>query len=400
MYCSECGATNRTDAIFCQECGKKINRKKRNFKIKLQKKTKILIVLITLFIIMFGSASAVLLYMTSPKTIAKQYMEAIVKKDSDKLYQFLDLSKDKTFVTKELYQTFFNEEYAESIENYQITDVYYGNGRLTATITFTYTEISGSEKTMKVSLLKQKKKKLLFFDDWKIAPSVVENQVIEDYKIIVPKKAKVTYAGILVKDRYLKQEDSTETTDIYQLEQVFSFPTQIKVTLENGYEIEDIVIPSTYKNSYTAKVSLSTLSKEEQEKFMQTIQADLTTLYEGAIKETPFVQLKLKIDSDQKKEIENEYRQLTQSLKSAYNTLQTIKFTNISISSVKMTETGSLKFRFKANYQYSIRYLDTTLKEQTKSLNSYSYMELSYVVKKGEYYIVDANDLEDYFSRY
>ena len=38
--------------------------------------------------------------------------------------------------------------------------------------------------------------------------------------------------------------------------------------------------------------------------------------------------------------------------------------------------------------------------EKENSSSSYEYMKLTYAYDKGEYYLVNVSDLEDYFSRY
>lgn len=400
MYCKECGTKNKEEAIFCEECGKKIKEKKtKQERKKVSKKNKLIIEIVVVIIIFLGLSFTALSYMMSPKKIAERYMEALVNQDINKLYSYLEIDGDKTFITKEIYQELLEKN---KIINYKITDIEYGNNKLTTSVTFVYTEYdSKEEKTMRISLVKQKKKRLLFFDDWKISSSKNNDKIVENFKIIVPKNAKVTYAGVEVKENYLDKNNSTDRTDIYILKQVFRASTNITVELENGYKIEDEVTPNTYKCTYTASVSLSDITKEEQEKIKNFIQNDLTILYEGAIEDKDFASLEhINIEKNNSEAIEKKYNTLKENLKKAYNSLTAIEFTNITLSSVKLDEQGNLEFRLKANYQYSIQYLDSSSMEQVKTLTDYTYMNLSYSMKNKTYYIVDADNLEDHFSRY
>ena len=43
---------------------------------------------------------------------------------------------------------------------------------------------------------------------------------------------------------------------------------------------------------------------------------------------------------------------------------------------------------------------DVNNEEKENSSSSYEYMKLTYAYDKGEYYLVNVSDLEDYFSRY
>lgn len=399
MYCKECGTKNKEEAIFCEECGKKLKEKKtKQERKKVSKKSKLIIEIVVVIIIFLGLSFTILSYMMSPKKIAERYMDALVNQDINKLYSYLEIDGDKTFITKEIYQELLEKN---KIINYKVTDIEYGNNKLTTSVTFVYTEHdSKEEKNMRISLVKQKKKWLLFFDDWKISSSETNDKIVENFKIIVPRNAKVTYAGVEVKKNYLDKNSSTDTTDIYILKQVFRASTNITVELENGYKIEDEVTPNTYKRTYTASVSLGDITKEEQEKIKNFIKNDLTILYEGAIGDKDFASLEhINIEKNNTKIIEKKYNTLKENLKKAYNILTAIEFTDITLSSVKLDEQGNLEFRFKANYRYSIQYSDSS-EEQIKTLTSYTYMNLSYSMKNNTYYIVDADNLEDHFSRY
>ncbi len=401
MYCKQCGTKNKKEALFCEECGKNLEEKKKVFqeRKKISKKTKFIIEIIAIIVICLGFSFTFLSYMLSPKKVAERYMKALVNGDINQLYSYLETEGDKTFISKEIYQEILKEN---KIINYHITDVEYGNNKLTASASIVYTEKdSKDEKTMRISLIKQKKKWLLFFDDWRISSSETNDKIVEDFKIIVPRNAKITYAGIEVKDKYLDKNSSTDTTDIYILKQVFRASTKIVVELENGYQIEDEITPSFYKRSYTVSISLNDITKEEQEEIKTSIKNDLTILYEGAIQGKSFDDLEhLSIEKGNTETIEKKYNALKEKLKQSYNMLTAIEFTDITLSSVKLEENGNQEFRFKANYQYDIKYLDSASQEQAKSREDYTYMNLSYYMKDKTYYIVDANNLEDYFSRY
>lgn len=419
MYCGECGTKNEKGDLFCANCGAKLEiaepvKKEKNNSIPrkpISKKTKIMVGIIAVVAIVFIAGFSILSNLTSPKTVAKNYVDAIVKKDASKLYNYLELDGDKTFTSKKIFSELMKDSNESiDIENYKITDVNYGTGKLTATVTITYTsKNSSAEKTLRVPLTKEKNKKWLIFDDWKIANSEISGMIVEDFEITVPKDSIVTYSGIKVDKKYLDSKESTNSLDVYVLKQVFATATKIIVTLPSGYEIEEEITPSFYKTSYTAKLSLSTISKEEQEKIAETVKKDLVAIYTNAIASKAFNEVKGNFTIAQGKEdqIEKLYNEFVTDLKDAYNVLTAIDFTNITLSSISLDDDGYLEVRFKANYKYTVKYTDYSGEEKTKDSSSYSYMTITYSYgstsensKEKGYTMVSFDNLEDYFSRY
>lgn len=400
MYCGECGEKTQKKDLYCGNCGAKLEPKPKKVKSikKMDSKTikKItlgmtLIVFLILMISFFSSRF-------SPKEVAKKYIQALAHQNYNQLYQYLELGNDNTFTNKETFIKLMKESGKIEIEKYHVTAVNSSDNK-TAIATISYYDKGDKiEKNMNLTLTKQDRK-WLFFDQWKIASSETKKLVVEDFKIMVPKDATVTYAGEKVSKKYFSQKESTETTDIYILKQVFSFPTAVEVTLPSGYKIEDHVTPTTYRNRYSASISLGTISVEEQTKIADTIKKDIATIYDCAIKDKPYQEVKSKLNINNEK-FESIYTVFVSKLKKSYNTLTAIEFTNITLSSAKLNEEGYLEFKFKANYNYTIQYTDFSSQKQTKQSKTYSYMTISYNVKDGNYNIVSADDLEDYFSRY
>lgn len=401
MYCGECGEKTQKKDLYCGNCGAKLERNPQKLKMpkKIDSKTikkivigMILIVFLILMINFFSNRF-------SPKEIVKKYITALAHKNYNQLYQYLELGNDNTFTNKEIFIKLMKESGQIELEKYHVAAVgSNANGTAIVTISY-YDKIDKTEKSMNITLTKQKRKKWLFFEQWKIASSETKKLVVEDFKIIVPKDSIVTYAGVKVNKKYFNQKESTETTDIYNLKQVFAFSTAIEVELPSGYKVEDHVMPSTYRNHYSANISLSTISVEEQAQIADKIKKDITTIYNYAIDDKSYQEVKNKLNlSDEK--FESIYITFVSKLKKAYNTLTAIEFTNITLSSAKLNEEGYLEFKFKANYNYTIQYTDFLNQKQTKQSKNYSYMTISYNMRDGNYNIVSADDLEDYFSRY
>ena len=221
MFCGECGTRNKKGDAFCGECGKKLEtvevektKTKKNVnnkpKKEISKSTKIIICVISIIVVAVIASFILLGNITNPKNVAKEYISAVINKDSNKLYSYLNIDGDSTFVSKNVFSNYVKDELKEvTINNYKITDVVYSTGKLQATVKFTYTTENGSsESNGTVKLIKDKSKKYLFFDNWKINDSI-DTVVVKNYTLKVTKDSKLTYGGINVDKKYLDSSKSS-----------------------------------------------------------------------------------------------------------------------------------------------------------------------------------------------
>lgn len=407
MFCGECGAKCNKDDLFCGECGAPLKKEeKENKSVKkrkpISKKNKLLITIITILVIVLVVVIVILSNVSSPKSVAENFFKALATNDGKKMYQYLNIEDDNTFTSEKIFESIIKaQEKDDKIENYEITNVTYGTGKLSADVTITYTtKNSSNEKTMVLSLTKAKDKKWLFFDDWNVNFKT-NSLIVEDFKIWVPKKSKVTFGGIKVSNKYLDNSMSTSEKDCYVLNQVFAAKTNVEVKLDGGFVIKDEVIPSSYRNSYTASVSLDSVSEKEQEKIKDVILKDLTSVYNGVIQNKGFEEIKQTLSAENEtNEVKNAYDDLLEEVMDSSNILTAINFNKVTLSSLKLDDEGNFKIRFKANYAYSIKYQDFSGNEMTKDSSDYSYIDFTYNIKDGNYHLVDIDNLEDYFSRY
>lgn len=398
MYCSECGNKNKKGDIYCAECGNKLKKEHKNPVQSIQsisKRSKIIIGIVLVMILLLFGTFYILSSITSPQNIAKNYMKAIQNHDSNKIYRSFNLNSE--FISQEILNGLIKN--STEIESYRLKDIDYRDHKKIAIVTFLYKEKGKPfEKTLKFTLTKNKNK-WIFFDNWEIDLS--DEFIVKNFKIVVPKKAKVIYAGIPVSEKYFHKKESTSKNDIYYIDYVFSLKTKIKVELENGYTMEDDILPSDYKKEYRASISLDKIDSKEREKIEEAIQKDLPIIYEGAIQNQSFDDIKLKLDFKGNEELfKKSYQEFVKKLNNANNKLTKIKFSRITLSSIKLDENGYLKCSFKANYNYSVKYEDYFGNEKDNNSTGYSYMSLAYSVKDKAYVITDLTYLEDYFSKY
>lgn len=395
MYCGECGAKNKNGDLFCSECGAKLEISKKD-KEPFSKKTKIIIVSIVLILLVLGIFYKIGESLTSPKTIAKNYIEALINNDSDKLYNYMGITGDKTFVSKKLFKEISKNENDSKIENYVITDIKYADSKLNAVVTYSYTlKENGKEKTNKINLTKTKEKKLLLFDNWKIQDLSSSEMILENYQIQTQKNSKVIYGGIKVDSKYIDKKQSTEKLDVYILPKVFMSKTDIEIELENGFKIKDTITPSRYYKSYKVKFDEDLLTENEKKSIMDNTKSLINTIYNGIIENKDVKELNLDFEN-----IEDIYEDELKDLKSSNITLTNFEITDMNISSASLDNDYNLKVRLYMKYKYSLKYLNSSKEEKMNEGSSSEYLTIIFGYEKGKFNIKNIDDIDLYFSRY
>lgn len=425
MYCEECGAKCKKEDDFCGECGTAIKKeeshslkveKKETVKEPRREKEKSTISRKNKFLILFALILTAFLfggyqlgnYLYSPKTVANRYIKAVKDEDVNVLYQYLEIDDaDTTFVTKKIFQELTKGvKKGKTIENYKITDITYGSGKLSATVSFKYmTKGSSTESTGQVYLIKQSKKNLFIFDNWKINYSDDTN-VIKDFTLKVPVGSKVTYAGVEVSERYLeKNKDGSKIAsnyDVYVLPQVFAVQTKVTASLPNGILIEQNVTPTSRNGSVTLNLTKGNLNDETQTALNNKAKEIATTLYSAAIERKSFGDIKVNFEKEglNLESLERNYQDFVSSIHSETNQLMKIDFKDSSIYDLALEE-GQLKIRFKLKYDYTVKYRSYfSDEEQTHSDSSSSYITFILGINENDYYLVDVENLVTYFSKY
>lgn len=416
MFCGECGFKNDADARFCAECGKpliKENEKKKTTPKKktpkekkpMSKKKKIsiiigvIVVLILIILYIIGNI------LTDPKRIAKEYFEANINYDADQLYSYLDIEKSE-FTTKAVFEKIINRQKEEEkeepeITNYKVTDTSISDSGLSMTVTITYTEKGKTgDSTAKILLTKDKKNKYFFFDNWKIANDTLETK--EDFELTVLKDSTITLEGIEVDQKYIDQEKSTSTMDVYVLPALFSMSYQMKIELPIGITLEDELDVNSYSNSETIHFDEDHLTEEEKKKLTDQAKKDLSTFYQGIIDQKAFADIQSQFEGEgiNLDDLKEEYEDAEEKIQSSRSiTLKKIDFQEAEIRNMELDENGYFTMYLSVSYEYTISYEeDGETKERTSSSSDGIYVSYSFV--EDTYHLVDVSSLPTYFSRY
>lgn len=407
MFCSECGAKNEKKNDFCSECGAPLEKENTTVantvktRQPISKKNKMILTCIVIIAVLLGIGYKVVSDMTNPKTVAKEYIQAVIDQNGNKLYQYLDIEGDTTFITKKIFSELVLEEEKVDIVNYKITSIDYGEGKLSAKVNFTYTvKGTSEEETSYVNLTKQKNKKYFFFDDWRVSDFSNSSNIVKDYTIKVTKGSTVTFAGVKLTDKYLDKKQSTSKIDVYVLPQVFAYKTIIETILPNGMPIEENVNPSSYYSTHTVSFDEDSLTEAAKDKIISAAKDNFTVIYKNAIARNNFDSIKGKFEHNgiDLTDFRQKYTRLVSTLESKTRTLTSMDITDVSIYNLELNDDGYLEARFLVEYDYTVQYTYWYDEEIVTSDDSdYSYMKMILTYDNNEYYLVSVDNLETSF---
>lgn len=450
MFCSECGTKNKKKSLFCENCGHKMEEnnsvetekvievsKKDEIKVESKKETENKKVQVKetneqkkeiikkdnnevenevkqnnvesikpknkkhiglyILIVIIAALVGCYLYFSnlfSPKKVAEEYFNALVNADFDKLYEYFDIENSE-FTSKKIFKKSLEDGYEKvAIENYSVEKPKSKDG-LTSTVKISYI-LTGKKDTesFEVELIKQKDKKMLIFDSWKV--KVDNYDVVKDYKFTLPKGSTLEIEGIKVKDKYLSDN---KDMDEYIIPSMFNTSYDIKVKLPMGIEIEDTVFVDNY-GSYSPKIDLEKLSEKQINKFEKAIKNSLEDLYDNAKENKSWDSIE--DDFDYKNadlaNLKKAYENLAKSINSS-STLKSVDFKSIDIKSASINKNGYLLLSFKVVYDYVVEFKSGD-ETKTNSSNDSDIMDFTYDYVDEEYKLVNASSLNTYFSKY
>ena len=403
MFCGECGKKNKEGATFCEKCGNKLETVKEPVvKQQLSKKQKTVLIIIVAVIAVLGICYKVGSDLTSPKAVADKYLKALSNNDYNAIYSYLDIEGDDTFVSKKIYSDLMKEnDTKNSIEQYKITEV--EENDLSAVVRYKYTtKKSTSEETARVNLIKQKGKKFLIFDNWKVGnASSSSDMITKDYTIKVDKGSKVVFGDVLISEKYLDNENSSSSQDVYVLPQVFAFETNVKVTLKNGFEFEKKIKPGYYSTAYL-EFDDDLLTAKQKDELVDNFKTIISQIYTDAIAGNKFeaVESKYKRENLDLTNLTKNYDNFVNTLADSTNKLTSINFKDGTIYSIYLDDDGYFKVDIKFTYDYTVEYTNYDDEVVSVDKNTSDYFVLILGYNDAKYYLVDINNIETYFSRY
>ena len=397
MFCPECGKKNEEGVNFCEYCGAKIQEPKKvktpkKDKKPLKKSTKILIAVISVIVIAIVIFFIICSSKYDPKAVAEGYFLAAAEKDADKLYQYMDV-ENSDFTSKKVFKKLIETDEKTELVNYSVGTVQKSSDGLSATVPITYTlKGESSSSTTSVHLVKDKQKKLLFFDNWQVSSD--DSMITTDYQITTFKDSTVTLEGVNVDKKYLDKKESTDDYDVYVLPTVFEATYDVTVTLKNGIELKDEINIGSYGDSNLTNLEVSDATKDAIEKIApQTIES----LYKSAMEKKAFADIKkdYEYEGADLSDLEDSYDLFMNSISEDGLTKFTVS--KASVDSATITEDGYLRATIDIEYEYNVKrtFLGEE-RENTDTTEDTVYLTFDY--SKDNYKLVDFYSLDTYFS--
>lgn len=294
MFCPNCGTSNPDNAIFCEECGTKIESQTKKTK-TITVKNKLIIGEAVVLIILLICAYKLGEKKLGAEAVASKYFEQVMSGNWEGAYDNLEIV-DSPFLSKNLFvQVNKNNERKE----YTTYKVEYSSLQLKGTGIINEVQISYRPKgasaasNMIVHLVKEGKKQLFFFDEWKVVP---DNYIAHDYSIQVPKGVEVQLDGVKIDDTYREDESQavSSTMDTYVIPDLFAGSHELVLKHENMENIRDI-IETEDKEYYIENMPVK---KEVKEKLVKKAAADLKTIYIQGFQQADFSKIKSIFSND------------------------------------------------------------------------------------------------------
>ncbi len=397
MFCENCGKENKVGSKFCENCGSKIvsqPEKKINKPHKpMSKKAKVIIIvsvivlaiLITLFLVLSSKYKA--------SNVAKGYFLAVMNQDTDQLYEYLNV-EDSDFTSKKIFKKVFKSEDKAELLNYSVAEEVKSNDGLSATVTINYTlKNSNRSSTEKFYLVKDKKKKWLFFDNWQISNS--SSLTVDNYQVKALKDSTVKIEGNELSKKYLNKAESDDY-DVYTIPKIFKGEYKATVTLKNGLELSDDFTVSSYGSANLTRLKLSDAEETALEKNLPNV---IDTLYQSAMNKKEFKDIKSNYDykGADLNDLEEAYALFMRSIGS--NGLTKLKITDAKVKNSQLNYEGYLYVTVDIDYEYTLNYqLLGENKVKDGKTEDTAYLTFDYVDK--DFKLVDMSSVKSYFSRF
>lgn len=393
MFCPECGKKNENGAQFCEHCGAKIAEESKVVLPKtprkpMKKKTIVIISIVSALVVILVVGGIVLSSNFKPSKIAVNYFVALMNNDTDKIYDYINVP-DSEFTTKKIFTEVVDTKKVDLL-NYKIISEEKSTDGLSSQVKISYTLEGDREPlTTTIYLVKDKKNKLLIFDNWKISDG--SSLVEEDYDITVYKGATVKLEGVEVPEKY-KEESISQRYDTYVIPAIFKGEYDAEVTLKNGLKTKSVLDTTGYDSSLTD----FELSENEEKELTSSIKDYVSKLYKAALEGKSFDDIKKDYEykGSDLDELEKAYKSFASSIKNSGLTKYSLK--DVEISRYSINTEGYLYVTVNTEYDYTVKsyFSDETVDNDDEDT---AYLTFDY---SDGFKLVDMTGLATYFSRY
>jgi len=276
MFCAKCGKEIPNHDRFCQFCGTPVDnseskqekavvkpaikvqtpqKERKPFRIHINKALIVSLIEVLLLVGLVFGFLKVGDYLYGPTSVAKEYMQAYYEDDFDKIYAMSE-REESFFLTDEALKKALEKKLSGDFEDYEVASVS-ERGR-SAVVKVKYGKEGSLKNKIELTLNKQDEKGFFIFDTWKVS---LEDIIIDNYEVRVPKSTDAYFDGILIPAEY--KQERFDTDNMY-----------------GGYDVYDsYILPQVYSGEYTITAAIDDYPVYSEKINIDTETAEMT--YEG-----------------------------------------------------------------------------------------------------------------------
>lgn len=412
MFCEKCGNRLDDDSLFCEHCGNRVkeeinlNNNQINVsssnnvaqvKKKMSKKAKIILGVIGLIVVVFGSLYGYFYSQTTAKSVLETYMKSMSNGNVSALFDCLDI-EESDFVSKEQFIKVNEDNNQQKLFSYSIGDVTYSTDKNTAVFKIKYKyNASDSDMEKTITLTRKDKNKYLIFANWKVQAS--DYGTVKDFEVRTLSGSKVTINGKKVDKKYLDKDVSKDYMDVYVIPNLLVGRNEMIFELPMGSKVTKEVDIKSYNTYYVPSFDVEDLNNKELSAINDLGKKTINTIYNGIINGKSFTDIssELSFDKSNNTSLTNSYDNLVSDVNDNYSGTKLTKFDvkDINVTSISMSTSGLL-VNYQVKYEYTVLYNTDKTNTATKSNNIKLYLNYS----DSKYELKNIYYMVTYFSKY
>lgn len=344
--------------------------------IKLTKMQGVVIVEAFCLVLIIAAFFAIGSVRNRPESVAKNFFQAFVDQNWSKVYDMTDYPEGKFLQKDQIIGNLENAQFPE-FGSFEVIADKEATSEIQKSFTIQYTIKGQGSDFLKLNLVKQKEKSMLFFDTWKVSPDV---QIAQDFCINVPKGASVTVDGIPLTDSE-KGENQAKGMDSYY------------VTLFAGDHKLQAAAPwfEVYETDFSAmageqfQLSGMKLTEDGQTAIEAKMQQALEKVYRAAMAGKDFSEVPNLFLDEYQDVCKESYDYLVSELHHSESyTLNQAVFNNFECTVYNEDNnqgliSAEMTFDYDSQYTYSYKsWRDDSIKSEEKNDSGSSYMNASF----------------------
>ena len=228
--------------------------------------------------------------LSSPDKVAKEYYKAIADEDYAKAFTYISIDSSE-FINEASFKKYMQgqKEQVSFAKDFTVKSEDNGSAKNVSILN------SGSEKITSFVLKKNNKKKFLIFADYDVN---IDDALVVDYKLSVPKGFTVTLNGIDLKDPDISEADM----DTYTIARIFPDKQyELRITGDPSFEdyISDTFEIQADDSAKTISKSNMTLKQSARDEIGNKAEEDYKKIFLGVIEKKRFEQMDVSCTSNE-----------------------------------------------------------------------------------------------------